>query len=229
MPQFAVIIPAAGRSTRFGGNVGKLFLPLAGQPVLTRTVRIFARRRDVSQIVIAASDEAAVRKCVDRLEKSLRKKVGICPGGACRAESVRAGVNAVRPDIQWVAVHDAARPLVSRSVIDRTFAAAVAHGAAAAALPVHLTIKQAIGPLPAPVQRTIPRHQLWAMQTPQAMRRVDLLKAFADCPIPLKEITDDVQLLELHEKPVWLVEGDLRNIKITTPIDMRIAAQYLRK
>jgi 2-C-methyl-D-erythritol 4-phosphate cytidylyltransferase len=228
MSQFAVIIPAAGRSTRFGRNVGKLFVPLCGQPVLTRTVAAFAGRADVQQIVIAAADRDAVLECVDFLPEPARSKVDICPGGDCRARSVGAAAAAVHDSIDWVAVHDAARPLVSDELISRAFSAALAHGAAAAALPVHLTIKQSDGPLPAPVRRTVPRHDLWAMQTPQAMRRRDLLDALAACPIPLADVTDDVQLLELSGKPVWLVEGDQRNIKITTPIDLQIAEALLR-
>jgi 2-C-methyl-D-erythritol 4-phosphate cytidylyltransferase len=86
-----------------------------------------------------------------------------------------------------------------------------------------LTIKQANGPLPAPVVKTLPRQQLWAMQTPQAMRREDLYNAFLACPIPLPDVTDDVQLLELIGKPVWLVNGEERNLKITTPLDLQIA------
>jgi 2-C-methyl-D-erythritol 4-phosphate cytidylyltransferase len=90
---------------------------------------------------------------------------------------------------------------------------------------VHLTIKQADGPLPARVQRTIPRHTLWAMQTPQIMRRADLLAAFSSCPIPLEQVTDDVQLLELAGQEVWLVAGEERNLKITTPMDMQVARE----
>ncbi len=117
--------------------------------------------------------------------------------------------------------------MISQAVIDRTFQAALAHGAAAAALAVHLTIKQATGPLPAPVKQTLTRHDLWAMQTPQAMPRQDLLDAFASCPIPLDQVTDDVQLLELAGKCVWLVDGEERNLKITTPMDLRIAEALL--
>jgi 2-C-methyl-D-erythritol 4-phosphate cytidylyltransferase len=79
------------------------------------------------------------------------------------------------------------------------------------------------------VQRTLQRDQLWAMQTPQAMRRRDLLSAFDSCPLPLDQITDDVQLLELAGKPVWLVDGEERNLKITNPIDLQIAAALLSK
>src|SRR5690606_37778407 len=101
-----------------------------------------------------------------------------CPGGPSRAHSVLSALEQVPADVQWVAVHDAARPLVSQALIDRTLMAAIEHGAAVPALPVALTIKRATGPLPAPVQATVPRHELWAMQTPQIMRRSDLLEAF---------------------------------------------------
>jgi 2-C-methyl-D-erythritol 4-phosphate cytidylyltransferase len=227
MRDFAVILPAAGRSMRFGGAINKLFQPLAGRPVLARTLSAFAQRPDVAQIVIATGEPDAVRKCAEFLDAHEKSKLHLCPGGTCRAGSVRAAAQACRDSIEWVAVHDAARPLISQELISRTFDAALRHGAAAAALPVHLTIKQAIGPLPAPVKQTLTRDQLWAMQTPQVMRRRDLLDAFDSCPLPLDQITDDVQLLELAGKPVWLVEGDERNLKITTPTDLQVAHMLL--
>jgi 2-C-methyl-D-erythritol 4-phosphate cytidylyltransferase len=231
MPDFAVILPAAGRSTRFGSPISKLFQSLHGKPVLSWTLSAFAQREDVKQIVIATADETAVRDCAKHLSPPEQSKLLITPGGSSRADSVRLGALASRDSIEWLAVHDAARPLVSQQLITRTLAAAQAHGAgcaaAAAALPVHLTIKQATGPLPAPVQKTLPRHELWAMQTPQVMRRADLLEAFKTCPIPLDQVTDDVQLLELAGKPVWLVEGEERNLKITTPMDLQIAQTLL--
>ena len=117
----------------------------------------------------------------------------------------------------------------SRALIDRTLAAAIEHGAAVPAMPVTLTIKQATGPLPAKVQRTIARNALWAMQTPLIARRVDLQNAFERCPIPLEQVTDDMQLLELQGKDVWLVPGDEQNLKITTEIDLNMAEIFLRK
>jgi 2-C-methyl-D-erythritol 4-phosphate cytidylyltransferase len=228
MPEFAVILPAAGRSTRFGASLSKLFQILKDRPVLAWTLAAFAHRADVGQIVVASPDAAAVRECCGFLDPEAAKKIDICPGGTCRADSVRVAALATRSSIEWLAVHDAARPLVSQELIDRTFQAALAHGAAAAALAVHLTIKQATGPLPAPVQRTLPRHELWAMQTPQVMRRQDLLDSFARCPIPLEQVTDDVQLLELAGKSVWLVDGEERNLKITTPMDLQIALTLSR-
>jgi 2-C-methyl-D-erythritol 4-phosphate cytidylyltransferase len=229
MPEFAVILPGAGRSMRFGGQTSKLFQPLEGRPVLAWTLAAFAQRADVVQIVVASGESDAVRDCAKSLNPHERSKLEVCPGGTCRAGSVRAAALACRDSIEWIAVHDAARPLVSQDLISRVFQAALLYGAAAAALPVHLTIKQAAGPLPAPVQRTLQRDQLWAMQTPQAMRRRDLLSAFDSCPLPLDQITDDVQLLELAGKPVWLVDGEERNLKITNPIDLQIAAALLSK
>jgi len=218
MPQFAVILPAAGLSTRFGGPRSKLAERLGDQTVLERSLAAFTRRDDVETVLVATRDASVTLE-----------KVICCGGGTTRAESVRNALRIVPPHIEWVAVHDAARPLVSQELIDRTFAAAVEHGAAVPAMPVALTIKQASGPLPAKVERTVPRERLWAMQTPQVMRRTALLDAFERCPIPLEQVTDDVQLLELAGHDVWLVAGEEWNIKITTPMDLTVAELLLHK
>lgn len=224
---FAVIVPAAGRSVRFGGGRGKLLEPLAGVPVICRTIQAFLSREDVSAIIIAVpvDERAALAEALRELVQDSR--VRFVAGGACRARSVLNALRETSADSRWVAVHDAARPLVSRELIDRTFAAAVEHGAAVPALPVPLTIKQATGPLPAKVERTLERDALWVMQTPQTMRRDELLAAFETCPLPLDRITDDAQLLELAGREVWLVEGEERNLKITTRADLRIAEMFL--
>ena len=214
MPRFAVIIPAAGKSTRFGGT-NKLLQPLGSSIVLLRSVEAFRQRDDVARVIVASGTAIS------------ESKVIACPGGSSRAQSVLNALRAVPNDIEWIAVHDAARPLVSQRLIDRTFAAALEHGAAVPALPVQSTVKQARGPLPAKADRTIPRDTLWAMQTPQVMRRAALLDAFERCPIPLDQVTDDAQLLELAGHDVWLVPGEERNIKITTPIDLKIAELWL--
>lgn len=217
MPQLAVILPAAGSSTRYGGPRNKLHEELRGQTVLSRSIAAFAARDDVAAIIIPTRGELAVDE----------PKVRVCAGGETRAHSVLSALRNVPAGIEWVAVHDAARPLVSQALIDRTLAAAVEHGAAVPAMPVHLTIKQATGPLPARVERTIPRQTLWAMQTPQVMRRAALLEAFERCPIPLGQVTDDVQLIELAGGEVWLVEGEEWNLKITTRADLQIAEMFL--
>jgi 2-C-methyl-D-erythritol 4-phosphate cytidylyltransferase len=192
---------------------------LGGRRVLDGSIDAFRSRADVAMIVLPT--RGAIPGVGD-------ERIRVCEGGVTRAHSVLNALREVPTDIEWVAVHDAARPLVSQELIDRTLAAAIEHGAAVPALPVHLTIKQAEGPLPARVQRTVPRQALWAMQTPQIMRRGALLEAFARCPIPLEQVTDDVQLIELAGGEVWLVEGEERNLKITTAMDLRVAEEYLR-
>ncbi|HEY2585699.1 MAG TPA: 2-C-methyl-D-erythritol 4-phosphate cytidylyltransferase [Tepidisphaeraceae bacterium] len=227
MSPFAIILPAAGRSVRFGGTRGKLLEPLAGEPVLRHSVRAFLCRGDVASIVLATSTDD-ISALTDALGSEARDpRLRFCRGGESRAESVRNALEAVPPEIHWVAVHDAARPLVSQEVIDRTFDAAREHGAAVPALPVALTIKRAAGPLPAKVEQTVPRHTLWAMQTPQAMRREELAEAYAACQLPLDQITDDAQLLELICREVWLVRGDEHNLKITTRTDLKVAEMIL--
>lgn len=224
----AVILPAAGSSTRFGGPVNKLLANLSGQTVFARTIQAFLCRNDVQQLIVVTSGTLLQDDVAPNLAQLLHDpRITICPGGPSRAHSVRAGLSHIHESIQWVAVHDAARPLISQQLIDRTISAAHEHSAAVPALSVALTIKQATGPLPAPVQRTIPRDGLFAMQTPQIMQRSALEHGFDHCPIPLTQVTDDVQLLELTGQPVWLVEGDQRNIKITTRFDLKLAELYL--
>ncbi len=211
MPDFAVILPAGGSASRFGRD--KLNEALAGQPVLAHTLQAFVRRSDVACIAVGGRQALPLDD----------PRIIHAPGGTSRAHTVLNALQQVPESIEWVAVHDAARPLISQELIDRTLAAAVEHGAAAPALPVALTIKRAAGPLPAKVIETVPRHELWSMQTPQIMRRGDLLEAYRRCSIPLEQVTDDVQLLELGGLPVWLVPGEESNLKITTPLDLHIA------
>lgn len=225
-PDVAVLLPAAGRSLRFSsGSRSKLAEPLGGRSVLAHAVAAFLVRGDVAQVILATQDEAGARSLLGDLAADPR--IAFAPGGANRAESVRSALGKVRPGVSLVAVHDAARPLVSQPLIDRVLTAAREHGAAGPATPVHLTIKQASGPLPAEVTRTIPRHTLWAMQTPQAMRTADLRHAYARCPLPLEQVTDDLQLLELAGLPATLVEGEERNLKITHPTDLDLAARLM--
>jgi 2-C-methyl-D-erythritol 4-phosphate cytidylyltransferase len=218
---WAIILPAAGRSTRFGSGQNKLQADLGGQSVLLRSLNAFLQRTDIAWIGVALNDQS------DDTHQMLRTlddpRLVVCPGGTCRADSVRQALSHVPNSLEWVGIHDAARPMVSQPLIDRVLTTARQYGAAAPAMPVHSTIKQADGPLPASIQSTLRRDRLWAMQTPQIMRRADLLVAYAHCPIPLEQVTDDVQLLELSGQAVWLVEGEESNLKITTAMDLRLA------
>ncbi len=226
MPSLAVILPAAGRSTRFGTD--KLRALLRGSPVIVHTVLAFTQHPQVTQVIIAQGVEGPFARKADGSFEPVHTKVRVVAGGASRAQSVWNALKLVPAEVEWVAIHDAARPLVSMDLIDRLFATAIERNTAVApAMPVSLTIKQATGPLPAVVEKTVPRQQLWAMQTPQIIQRAALLRAFENCPIPLDEVTDDVQLIELAGGEVVLVDGDERNLKITTAIDLKIAEMWI--
>ena len=258
MPKFTVIIPAAGSSTRFGGTKSKLVSDLAGLPVITRAVLPFVAHPDVDYILLPApNDPYAMQSTAETTPKGLSianlshtgranelwealkqspaianrlgGQIDFVPGGPTRAHSVKSALRFVPDDCDFVAIHDAARPLVSRDLIDRTLAAAIEHGAAAPATPVNLTIKQSSQKLPAPVRQTLVRDQLWAMQTPQIVRRDALIRAFETCPLPLDQITDDLQLLELAGQETWLIPGEESNIKITTAQDLLLAALLLQR
>jgi 2-C-methyl-D-erythritol 4-phosphate cytidylyltransferase len=220
--ELAAILVAAGRSVRFGR--AKLLESLGGKRVIAWPVETFLARADVACVVVVtpADDEQAERQLRETLPADAR--IGYTRGGPTRAHSVREGARAVPESIEWLAVHDAARPLVSQGLIDRTLQAAIEHGAAVPALPVPTTIKEAEG---SRIVRTLPRRALWATQTPQIMRRRALLDAFERCPLPFEEITDDVQLLELTGAEVHLVEGEARNIKLTEPVDIELARLWL--
>ncbi|HEX8325472.1 MAG TPA: 2-C-methyl-D-erythritol 4-phosphate cytidylyltransferase [Tepidisphaeraceae bacterium] len=227
MSPVAVLIPAAGLSSRFGSN--KLHATLLGQSVLLRTVRAFLSHPATANIVLATPVGRPPR---DTLPADLLAildeypRIRLVEGGPTRAHSVRRALEASM-DLDWVAVHDAARPLVSLDLIDRLYEHADTHGTAVPALPVKLTVKEARGPLPAPVFRTLPRADLWEMQTPQVIRRVNLVAAYARCWQSLETITDDAQLLEVAGQRVWLVPGEERNLKLTTAADLHLAERLL--
>ena len=230
--RIAVIIPAAGLSTRFGRN--KLHESIGGKSVLLRTIEAFLNRPDTGVLILTtppgtSPPESALPPDVRaRLAAGDMASIQLTAGGATRAQTVQNALGLISEDIHWIAVHDAARPLVSNALIDRVYAHAIAHGSAAPAMPVKLTIKQAAGPLPARVVRTMPRHELWEMQTPQVFNRGDLSIAYAECKLPLDRVTDDAQLLELAGRPVWLVPGEEQNLKVTTPQDLLVAELILR-
>ena len=155
MASMAVILPAAGKSSRFGSD--KLRALLHGTPVIVHTVLAFVNHPDVTSVIVAQGADGPIATMADGQFEPIHAKVQVIRGGASRAQSVWNALKLVPETIEWVAIHDAARPLVNRALIDRVFSAAQQHGAAAPALAVALTIKQAIGPLPATVQKTVPR------------------------------------------------------------------------
>ncbi len=217
----SVIIPAAGSGRRMGGGTAKQFLPLRGEPVLVRTVGLFSRCPLVDEIIIAARDVDGTRELVGRMPKVTR----IVQGGAERQDSVWAALQAVHSRPRIVAVHDAARPLLSPDVLEGVLQAAAVHPAQVVAVPVQDTIKQ-VGP-DGVVAATPDRSTLWAVQTPQVFWADVLVRAFRQAAADGFVGTDDASLVERIGVPVRVHRGDPTNIKLTTPADFRVAEALL--
>lgn len=224
MPNFSVIIAAAGRSTRFGeSKTKKPFVSLVGKPVWLHSVELFSGRDDVSQIIMVVSPED-IDWVSSRFESELAGHgVTLVTGGAERAESVANGLQVVNSEVEFVAIHDAARPLIDAELIDRVFSSAIANGAAIAAIPVYSTVKYS--PDGNTIENTVDRNGLYLAQTPQFFRRAQLLDAIAKSHDGT--ITDEAQLAELHGIEVSMVTGSVQNIKITTPDDLTFAEACL--
>lgn len=221
MSKFAVILPAAGKSSRFATQQSKkkVFVELKGRPVWVRTAELFANRDDVVQTIIVLSPDD-IEWFKDKFRPNLAfMNVEIVAGGAERADSVMNALSRVRADVDFVAVHDAARPLIVKDWITRAFKAAEQHGAALLATPVTSTLKR-VGTNQC-VEATVSRTGLWAAQTPQVFRRQLLLDAYAKRGH--LQPTDEAQLVEQFGHPVHVVEGSPLNIKITTQDDFRMA------
>lgn len=224
MPRFAVILPAAGKSTRFGDErYKKPFASLAGRPVWIHAVEKFVTRPDVCQVVLVISDE-------DRDDFDARfgadiafLEITLVTGGADRAASVAKGLAAVKPEAEFIAIHDAARPLVSELWIDRVFEAAIESGAAMLACPVVGTLKRVSQDRQ--VVETVSREGLWEAQTPQVFRR-DWYEAALAAGAG-QDLTDDAAFMEQFGKPVQVLEAPRLNFKITTQDDLKMAEQVL--
>jgi 2-C-methyl-D-erythritol 4-phosphate cytidylyltransferase/2-C-methyl-D-erythritol 2,4-cyclodiphosphate synthase len=215
----AAVIAAGGHGARFGGPA-KQWRLLAGRTMLQHSVEAFRRVAGIERIVVALPPAIAA----DPPPALVGGAPPVVPvaGGARRRDSVAAGLAEVGDAIDIVVVHDAARPLVSAGLIERTVAAAAAHGAAIAALPALDTVKRGVE---GRVVGTLPRGDIFLAQTPQAFRVGVLREALALAPET--EATDEAMLAELAGHPVHLVQGEVRNLKITTPEDLAMAERLL--
>ena len=221
-----LVLTAAGASTRFGGE-SKVLVALAGIPVLVRAAAPF--RAVLSDLDVVLTVSAADRAAVETLVQATPALAGarIVVGGGTRAESVRRGVAALDPTVEWVLVHDAARPCVSPSLIARVLAAAEQAGAAAPGLPVADTIHRVDDD--ALVVESPRRGALRAVQTPQIARRDLLRRAYLHAAAFALEATDEVGLLTAAGIPVRVVPGDPANEKVTTRDDLDRIAGPLRR
>lgn len=230
----AVVIVAAGSSTRMqrtADGVRKPQMLLEGVPILERTCAVFDAIPDVHEVILVAHpDDVATYEQWTLDKPALDKVRAIVPGGKQRADSVRAGVFWCGFDVQVIAVHDAARPLVRPETVQQALRTAQREGAALVAVPVTDTLKEAdvSRETGARAVRTVDRRKLWSAQTPQVFDAMALRELVKDAAEEGFAPTDDSALWERAHGPVPLVRGESTNLKITTPTDLEIAAAILR-
>jgi 2-C-methyl-D-erythritol 4-phosphate cytidylyltransferase len=221
----SAIIVAGGSSQRMGFD--KLFAITAGEPVIAHAIRAFERMTLVSEIVVVAREQRhdEIRNIISGA--GFKKIRPIAPGGERRQDSVRAGLDRIGRDAKYVAVHDAARPLITPEQIERAFEQCRVHGAAALAQPVNDTLKRADADLL--VVGSVDRHQLYAMQTPQIFERKLIEDAYRAVYAENVSVTDEVSAVERLGYKTALVLNDDFNLKITYPRDLPVAEFVLRK
>jgi 2-C-methyl-D-erythritol 4-phosphate cytidylyltransferase len=213
------IIVAAGDSRRMGFD--KLFAAIAGKPVIAHTIRAFERARSVDGIIVVAREDRHDEIQTIVRDENFKKVNSIIPGGKRRQDSVRAALDHLESVIRYVAVHDAARPLVTPEQIERVFAQAQIHGAAALAEPINDTLKRADADLV--VTQAVDRHQVYAMQTPQIFARQLIEGAYRAVYAEDISVTDEVSAVERLGRKIALVLNDDFNFKITYPRDLPLA------
>ena len=222
-PACAAVIVAAGQSTRMQGQ-DKIFTVLNGIPVLARTLKAFERNAGIQEIVVVVRESALTAAAELCHSQGISKVKLVVPGGKTRLESVYAGVFNVSKQMQLIAIHDGARPLVTDAVIHQAIQLAAVHHAAVPALPVKDTVKIAQSGV---VQETPLRDTLYAVQTPQVFD-ADLIKGALQNALDRRlPITDDCMAVEALGATVYLSPGDDENIKLTTPLDLVLAQAIL--
>ena len=217
------VIVAAGNASRMGG-IDKVMAELKGEPMIVRTVRMFQDCDAISEIVIVTRPDLI--QSIGKLCRDMPKVKAVVAGGKSRQESVHLGLNALSDKVKLAAIQDGARPLITWQVIDRVVRAANSYGAAVPCVPVKDTIKVGEGGV---VISTPDRAALFAAQTPQVfdfdLLRAALKKADQDG----FSVTDDASAVEYLGMKVKIVDGDERNIKVTTPMDLKIAEMLLEE
>ncbi len=211
------VIVAAGNASRMGG-IDKVMAPLGGEPMVVHSVRAFQESPVIGEIIIVTRPDLLEQ--IMGLCRGFDKVKAVVAGGADRVGSVKNGLSALSNRVRLAAVHDGARPLVSQAIIDRTVRAAGAFGAAAPAVPVKDTVKLEQGGL---VYATPDRSRLRAVQTPQVFDKDILCAAIRKAQQDGVTVTDDCSCAEYMGVPVKLTEGEEKNMKITTPLDLKIA------
>jgi 2-C-methyl-D-erythritol 4-phosphate cytidylyltransferase len=225
MKDVAVILAAAGRSSRFNDPYQKkVYASVHGKPVWQYSAQLFSDHLRIAQIIMTISPED--KEMVQEKFAGNLTMLGIevVLGGEERCDSVRNALERIRPEIRWVAIHDAARPCLSKQSLNQVIEEATKHGAAILATPIRSTVKK-VDPNSKQIVETVSRDGLWQAQTPQVFRLDDLKRGYS----ALKgKPTDDASVIEKLGIPIRVVEGSETNMKITTKDDLRTVEGLLK-
>jgi 2-C-methyl-D-erythritol 4-phosphate cytidylyltransferase len=210
-----------------GGRVSKQFLRINDRPLLAYTLAPFQKHPLIDDIILVTREEDIPFCWEEIVQKEGFSKVSqVVAGGQERQDSVYQGLLALDKETDWVVIHDGARPMISWKTINAVLEAAVEKGAAIVGVPAKDTIKLVNPDLT--VQDTPPRELLWHIQTPQVFRKTLVLKAYQEAIAHGWQGTDDASLVEKLGVPVYVVQGEYTNIKITTPEDFAFLFEALR-
>jgi len=224
-PFISVIVPAAGSGNRMKSDIKKQFLELQGHPILFHTLSVFQKCEEISEIIVVCPNELCsfVSK---EITYTLDKVKTVVPGGKERQDSVLCGLQHVSEQADVILVHDGVRPFIRPNEIKKLCTELENHDAAVIAVPVKNTIKVVQDKF---VEHTPDRSSLWAIQTPQGMKADIFRKCYAQLANDSILGTDESSIAEHYGYQVKVIEGDYKNIKITTPEDLEIGELFLRE
>lgn len=226
MNEVAAIIVAGGSGKRMGMNIKKQFIELDKKPILAHTIEAFNKCRVIDEIIVVVGKEDKEKVKAEIINRyGYHKVTQIVEGGAERQDSVYNGLMAVKDGIQYVMIHDGARPFISEEIVEKSLSMTKEKQATVVAVPVKDTIK--VVNEECEVEDTPMRSTLWSVQTPQSFKKELLIEAYAYAKERNLTVTDDSMLVEAYGKKVYVVEGDYNNIKITTPEDLVLGQAIL--
>lgn len=219
------IIAAAGSGKRIGGDSPKQYLKITNKPILIYTLEKFDRCNDIDHIILVVQKDK-VHFAEDLLKQwQVRKNVTVITGGAERQDSIHQALHVVPDEVEFIVIHDAVRPFVSVQKLNEVIQAGREFGAAVLAVPEKNTVKAVKNGW---VEQTLSREKLWEVQTPQVFRADWLKTSYVNAEKKKLQATDDAALVERMGYRVRLVEGEETNIKITSPVDLKIAETLIQ-
>lgn len=226
MDKVAAVIVAGGSGKRMGMKIKKQFIELEGKAILAHTIEAFNKCKVIDEIIVVVGKEDIAKVKTEIVSRyGYDKVIQIIEGGTERQESVYNGLMAVAKEVQYVMIHDGARPFISQEILEKALIMTKEKHATVVAVPVKDTIKVVNEALE--VEATPNRSTLWSVQTPQSFKKELLIKAYDYAKEKSLIVTDDSMLVEAYGKKVHVVEGDYNNIKITTSEDLVLGQAIL--